>query len=226
MLILEGDANKIGSVRKKEIVASAKILGLRSDADVLVYENSDFPDSMTTDWDPEKVAGVLSSLFTKASTRGTRKPASEAPQSKAPETTIDVLITFDAGGISGHRNHISLYNGARAWLRDLVRGRTDGESPVVLYTLTSTNIARKYMSALDAPLTIISCLVQDLRSAGRTAQRDLPPHLIFLSDWLYYNRAQRAMTKAHKSQMVWFRWGWIGIGRYMVVNDLKRERIS
>jgi hypothetical protein len=24
------------------------------------------------------------------------------------------------------------------------------------------------------------------------------------------------------SQMRWFRWGWIGLSRYMVVNDLKR----
>ena len=31
-----------------------------------------------------------------------------------------------------------------------------------------------------------------------------------------------AMTRAHVSQMRWFRWGWIGVSRYMVVNDLGR----
>jgi len=25
--------------------------------------------------------------------------------------------------------------------------------------------------------------------------------------------------------MRWFRWGWVAIGRYMVVNDLRRERV-
>jgi N-acetylglucosaminylphosphatidylinositol deacetylase len=40
-----------------------------------------------------------------------------------------------------------------------------------------------------------------------------------------YWRAREAMVKGHRSQMVWFRWGWITMGRYMVVNDLKRERI-
>jgi len=33
------------------------------------------------------------------------------------------------------------------------------------------------------------------------------------------------MVQGHKSQMVWFRWGWITIGRYMTVNDLKREKV-
>jgi hypothetical protein len=30
----------------------------------------------------------------------------------APTASIDVLITFDAGGVSGHPNHISLFHGA------------------------------------------------------------------------------------------------------------------
>jgi N-acetylglucosaminylphosphatidylinositol deacetylase len=39
-------------------------------------------------------------------------------------------------------------------------------------------------------------------------------------------RAQKAMTVAHKSQMRWFRWGWIGASRYMVVNDLKLAKVA
>jgi len=34
------------------------------------------------------------------------------------------------------------------------------------------------------------------------------------------------MTTAHKSQMRWFRWGWIVLSRYMVVNDLKLEKLD
>jgi N-acetylglucosaminylphosphatidylinositol deacetylase len=51
----------------------------------------------------------------------------------------------------------------------------------------------------------------------------LPTRLMFLSDTGGYRQAQVAMTQAHRSQMRWFRWGWIVIGRYMIVNDLKRE---
>lgn len=38
--------------------------------------------------------------------------------------------------------------------------------------------------------------------------------------------AWSAMTTAHKSQMVWFRYGWIAFSRYMVVNDLRLEQIE
>jgi len=26
--------------------------------------------------------------------------------------------------------------------------------------------------------------------------------------------------------MKWFRWGWIGVSRYMIINDLKKEKIK
>lgn len=56
-------------------------------------------------------------------------------------------------------------------------------------------------------------------------RKEEPPSLLYVSDFRQWRRGQSAMVGAHKSQMRWFRWGWIGIGRYMVVNDLKREMI-
>ena len=44
--------------------------------------------------------------------------------------------------------------------------------------------------------------------------------LLFVANPMEYWRVRRAMTSCHKSQMIWFRWGWISLGRYMVVNDL------
>ena len=35
--------------------------------------------------------------------------------------------------------------------------------------------------------------------------------------------AWRVMTRAHRSQMVWFRYGWITFSRFMVMNDLWLE---
>ncbi len=31
------------------------------------------------------------------------------------------------------------------------------------------------------------------------------------------------MVQGHRSQMRWFLWGWVGVGRYMVVNEVRRE---
>ena len=82
------------------------------------------------------------------------------------------------------------------------------------------------MSVFDAPVTMIDCLlsafVASKKNKGRSKEGS---SLMYVSDFGAYRRAQRAMTTAHRSQMRWFRWGWIGVGRYMVVNDLKRENV-
>lgn len=59
------------------------------------------------------------------------------------EHKIETIITFDAYGISKHPNHISIYRGVkllRQWNKELL-----------IFTLISTNIIRKYMS-------VYSCL--------------------------------------------------------------------
>ena len=78
---------------------------------------------------------------------------------------------------------------------------------------------RKYSSLLDAAMTIITCL-------WRTKEKGhFPTPLLIVSGPRDWRRAQRAMTTAHKSQMRWFRWGWIGVSRYMVVNDLTKQKV-
>ena len=67
-----------------------------------------------------------------------------------------------------------------------------------------------------------SSLSGNWRSEGKEGETK---RLLFVNSIGEYRRAQKAMTKAHKSQMRWFRWGWIVVGRYMVVNDLRRERV-
>ncbi|NXU25332.1 PIGL acetylase, partial [Thalassarche chlororhynchos] len=69
---------------------------------------------------------------------------------------INLVVTFDAGGVSGHANHISLYTALRykyccfeifilfLWLGCRV------------LVLESVNLFRKYISVLDVP---ISCLL-------------------------------------------------------------------
>ncbi|MCJ1290702.1 N-acetylglucosaminyl-phosphatidylinositol de-N-acetylase [Xylographa carneopallida] len=234
LCLSSGDADGLGPVRKTELARSALLLGLRSAHDVLVIEDPAFPDSMTTPWDAAQLATVMARTFQASSTKPppARKQASSSSSSSsdqnagAPTATIDVLITFDRHGVSRHPNHTSLYHGALAWLRGLMRGKAGWECPVALYTLSSTHVLRKYASVLDAPFTMLRCVLQSVAGAGKHEKGALPKRLMYLSDVGAYRTAQRAMTQAHRSQMRWFRWGWIAVGRYMVVNDLKRERVT
>ena len=187
---------------------------------------------MTTAWDHSKIAKVLESAFSPPlSPENSLQKQANGKKDQAPTATIDVLITFDRGGVSGHTNHISLHHGAVRWLKEMMKGKSGWESPVTLYTLTSVSILRKFISVLDAPFTLLRCVIQSMGSDSYNSKGGIgkveskPLRLMYLSDIMAYRRAQKAMTQAHKSQMRWFRWGWITVGRYMVVNDLKREKI-
>lgn len=166
---------------------------------------------MTVTWHPRLISNLLTTAFAP-------KMAS-LPSKEAPQATIDAIITFDSSGISSHPNHISLHNGAHAFLKALMHRHTGWECPVKLYTLTTTSVLRKYASLLDAPFTIIGAIVRKKELGA------FPTPLLFVSSPSGYRTAQKAMTTAHQSQMRWFRWGWITLSRYMLINDLKKEKI-
>lgn len=165
---------------------------------------------MTVTWHPRLISNLLTSAFApKMASISAKDP---------PQATIDVIITFDAHGISSHPNHKSLYDGARTFLKSLMHRHSGWECPVKLYTLTTTNMLRKYLSVVDSPMTIMMATIRKKELGS------FPTPLLFMSGPLNYRTAQRAMTTAHKSQMRWFRWGWITFSRYMLINDLKKEK--
>lgn len=165
---------------------------------------------MTVTWHPRLISNLLTPIFAP-------KMASIS-SNEAPQTTIDIIITFDADGVSHHPNHKSLYTGAHAFLKALMHKHSGWECPIKLYTLTSTTIFRKYLSLLDAPATIFAAITKRKELGGS------PSPLTFVSTPVGYRIAQKAMTSAHESQMRWFRWGWITFSRYMILNDLKKEK--
>lgn len=171
---------------------------------------SNFPDSMTVTWHPRLISNLLTATFA---------PNMASVSSKqAPKASIDAIITFDAHGVSSHPNHVSLYNGAHAFLKALMHRHSGWDCPIKFYTLTTTSILRKYLSIVDAPATMVGAVIRKKELGG------FPTPLLFASSPVGYRIAQKAMTTAHESQMRWFRWGWISVSRYMVLNDLKKER--
>lgn len=213
LCLSSGDADGLGNVRKTELTKSALALGVTHPEHVVVVEDEvNFPDSMNKEWNAKRVAGVLMRYFV--------PDLGGAAATSPPPVSLDAILTFDAHGVSGHPNHVSLYHGSREFVRQLMRGHVGWECPVRLYTLTTTNVVRKYSSFLDSVTTVLGTALQKGRERG-----GFPSPLVVVSGPGGVRSAQRAMTTAHKSQMRWFRWGWIGVSRYMVVNDLRKEKV-
>jgi N-acetylglucosaminylphosphatidylinositol deacetylase len=210
LCLSSGDADGLGHIRRTELKKSALLLGVKSAEQVVILDDERFPDSMTKNWEAKEIAKVLQHYFA--------PKMKTMPTDAAPLSNIDVLITFDERGVSGHPNHISLFHGASTFVRNLMQRHSGWENPVKLYTLTTTNVVRKYGSIIDAMITVLISLFQKKKSG------DFPAPLLTVSGVGGLRTAQMAMTNAHQSQMRWFRWGWIGISRYMVVNDLAKVK--
>lgn len=212
LCLSSGDADGLGRIRKDELAKSAIMLGLKTSEHLVVIEDEKLPDSMTVTWNAKLISGILTKYFA--------PKVASTPSTSAPESLIDVIITFDQEGVSGHPNHISLYHGAALFLRTIMQRHTGWECPVRLYTLTSVNLLRKYSFFLDAMTTVIACVLR------KKEKSNFPTPLLVASGPQNVRRAQRAMTTAHKSQMRWFRYGWIWGSRYMVVNDLRKIKVA
>jgi N-acetylglucosaminylphosphatidylinositol deacetylase len=220
-----GDADGLGETRTKELQKSALLLGVRDESDVFIVDDpARFPDSMTATWASDQITSLLASAFSPDLAATLNGTAKKNPK-KAPTATIDVLLTFDQHGISNHINHRSLYHGAVHFLRTLMTDKEGFNCPVTLYTLTSTSMLRKYAGVLDAPYSMLLGVLGNLFGGKKSGTDDGPARLLFVSSVGEWLTAQSAMVRGHKSQMVWFRWGWITIGRYMTVNDLKWEKV-
>ena len=211
LCLSSGDADGLGHIRKGELKESAMQLGITSEEHVVVIEDEKFPDSMTATWDAKQIGQILTRYFA--------PNISSIPSTSVPTASLDAIITFDAGGVSGHPNHISLLHGATTFIKNLMQRHTGWECPVKLYTLTTTNIVRKYCGVLDSAITILTCIWR-IKEKGA-----FPTPLLMVNGPLDVRRAQKAMTTAHQSQMRWFRWGWIGVSRYMAINDLNKVKV-
>ncbi|NXW49593.1 PIGL acetylase, partial [Nyctiprogne leucopyga] len=171
-----------GEIRRKELEQSCFLLGIPA-SDVTVIDHRDLPDNPAVEWDTQLLATlVLKHIEAK---------------------NINLVVTFDAGGVSGHANHVSLYAALRykyCCLEIFILFLCLGCHVLVL---ESVNLFRKYISILDIP---ISCL--------------LPGDALFILTEEETEQAKRAM-RCHRSQLLWFRHVYLLFSRYMVVNSLR-----
>ncbi|XP_011357304.1 N-acetylglucosaminyl-phosphatidylinositol de-N-acetylase isoform X7 [Pteropus vampyrus] len=81
-----------GEIRKRELLQSCDVLGIPPSS-VMIIDNRDFPDDPRVQWNTEHVASILLQHI--------------------EVNSINLVVTFDAGGVSGHSNHVALYAAVR-----------------------------------------------------------------------------------------------------------------
>jgi N-acetylglucosaminylphosphatidylinositol deacetylase len=115
----------------------------------------------------------------------------------------DAVVTFDAGGVSGHANHKSARLAALYWMRASAGRR--------VWELESVPIFNKYLFPVDALVKAYFYNRDGPATHGDTQ---------VVSSNAEYSVTRRAMMEGHVSQMRWFRYGWMYLSRYPWVNRL------
>ncbi|GAA99582.1 uncharacterized protein L969DRAFT_16885 [Mixia osmundae IAM 14324] len=118
---------------------------------------------------------------------------------------IDTIVTFDSGGVSGHINHRAVSAAAVALAKQ--------EGAPNVYTSATVNVLRKYSALLDLPLTSLAFVPRFLTLS------DSNNHALLVGTFSQYLAARKAFH-SHKSQMVWDRYLYMLVSRYMYFNTL------
>ncbi|GMI86695.1 hypothetical protein like AT3G58130 [Hibiscus trionum] len=176
-----GNADGMGSNRKDELYRACVVLKVQLDR-VKVLDHPDLQDGFGQVWNHCLLENII--------------------EEEVYSHVIDVIITFDSYGVSGHCNHGDVHYGVRKFLNDSAPGNIEA------WELVSINLLRKYtglfdvwMSNLDVkrhPRGVIHCLLNE------------QPRKSFL-----------AMAQ-HVSQWVWFRKLFVTFSSYTYINTLRK----
>ncbi|KAL8540761.1 hypothetical protein ACS0TY_002111 [Phlomoides rotata] len=160
-----GNADGMGTIRKEELYLASAILKIPSNQ-VKILDHPDLQDGFGKVWNWNSLASII--------------------DEETRIHNIDVIITFDDHGISGHCNHKDVHQGVRRLLDDATGGHIEA------WELVSPNIVRKYIGPVDIWLSTLFT---------RRQRNKQTTHCLLNLDL----RKSYAAMAQHSSQWVWFR---------------------
>nr|XP_043613050.1 probable N-acetylglucosaminyl-phosphatidylinositol de-N-acetylase isoform X2 [Erigeron canadensis] len=176
-----GNADGVGDVRKQELYRASAILKVPLQK-VTVVDHPDFQDGFGKIWNSSTLSKIV--------------------EKKILDHAIEIIITFDDYGVSGHCNHRDVHRGVRKFMLDT------SLQEVEAWELVSTNIIRKYSGPVDIWLSFL----------GAQNSHYEPIHCLLNVNPL---RSYAAMSE-HLSQWVWFRKLFVSFSSYTYVNTLRK----
>ena len=171
-----GNSAGLGTVRQKEMHRACEALHIPQDRITVVHDELQLADGMRTHWSPAVVQSHVNAFV--------------------EQYDIQVLLTFDDYGVSGHANHCATYAGVKQFISassssgykrkplqpiqhaqqtaDSIHRKTPAtnvSAPVIAYRLISTNLFRKYIGVVDILLSLFECCfsAQKLTAAADSA---------------------------------------------------------
>ncbi|KAL3505725.1 hypothetical protein ACH5RR_031107 [Cinchona calisaya] len=175
-----GNANGIGNIRREELYLASAVLKV-APQQVKVVDHPDLQDGFGKVWNCNLLERIINE--------------------EIRFNAIDLIITFDNYGVSGHCNHRDVHEGVRKLLQNT-------SQHVDAWELVSTNILRKYSGPVDIWLSILrarQCLNGQMHC--------------LLNEDPYKSYAAMAQ---HRSQWIWFRKLFVSFSSYTYVNTLKK----
>ncbi|KAI4295752.1 hypothetical protein L6164_035763 [Bauhinia variegata] len=176
-----GNADGKGNIRKRELFQACAALKIPWQQ-VKTVDHPDLQDGFGKVWDHNLVAKLI--------------------EEEISSLSIDMIITFDNYGVSGHCNHRDVHYGVRKLLHDT------SQRDIEAWELVSTNILRKYSGPVDVWLSMCFSILHK----NGTMQCFVNKHP---------RRSFLAMAQ-HSSQWVWFRKLFVALSSYTYMNTLRK----
>lgn len=187
-----GNVEGLGGLRKQELLSACSFLKVPME-NVEVLDNPALQDGHNVIWSQDLIARILKDVVSMHK--------------------IDMIITFDSYGVSGHPNHSAVYRGLSAFLRNSAKDIRGQEQPIIeAWKLKSVNIFRKFCG----PINAMACLVEE--------------KVIGTKDKIhcFYNRQPQcsaAAMKQHATQWIWYRQLFVIFSHYTYINTLHKVTI-
>eukprot|EP00250_Pteridium_aquilinum_P006158 c16131_g1_i1 orf=205-996(+) len=187
LCLSNGNAEGLGAIRKQEMLSACSFLKVPME-DVDVLDDPVLQDGHKKIWSQELISQILSRTVTKHN--------------------IDMIITFDKYGVSGHANHIAVHGGVCRFLWNCARNSQNNLS-VEAWKLESVNIIQKY----SGPIYV-------LWSMWSNKNTNQSHH--------FYSKSPRHSTAAmrlHATQWLWYRRMFVIFSHYTYMNTLHKIQL-
>ncbi|XP_035482316.1 N-acetylglucosaminyl-phosphatidylinositol de-N-acetylase isoform X1 [Scophthalmus maximus] len=178
LCLSEGNYYNQGAERRRELLNSCAVLGIPASR-ITIVDHKKLPDEPKAEWSISLVSSIIVNHIRAHS--------------------LNMVLTFDGRGVSGHANHIAIH-------KAVSHLASTGQAPsdCCLLSLVTVGLLRKYISFLELPLSWL-----------------LPSCLRCITGSQSYRKAKTAML-CHRTQLLWFRYLYIAFSRYMFINTFQR----